>query len=112
MNRRNFLSFLATGTVVNAVAPSQVWPFKKIFLPAQPMQVGEFYRGNYEGFALFQDDYPRGHWQIGVGRLYGIPSELRFVAEKYTLVEPMDLECWSDPSLDSSLLLPVRIKPL
>lgn len=33
MNRRNFLRFLSTGTAIAAVAPSQVWPFRKIFLP-------------------------------------------------------------------------------
>jgi hypothetical protein len=33
MDRRNFLRFLSTGSAV-AVAPSLVWPFRKIFLPA------------------------------------------------------------------------------
>jgi len=33
MDRRKFLRFLSTGSAV-AVAPSLVWPFRKIFLPA------------------------------------------------------------------------------
>jgi hypothetical protein len=39
MNRRGFLRMLGTGAAVGgvaAVAPSQVWPFRKIFLPLRP----------------------------------------------------------------------------
>jgi hypothetical protein len=38
MNRRGFLRMLGTGAAVGAVAavaPSEVWPFRKIFLPVQ-----------------------------------------------------------------------------
>jgi hypothetical protein len=39
MNRRGFLRMLGTGAAIGgvaAVAPSQVWPFRKIFLPLRP----------------------------------------------------------------------------
>lgn len=42
MNRRSFLRTFIGGTTIAAVAPSMVWPFRKIFLPAQPTK--EFFK--------------------------------------------------------------------
>lgn len=46
MNRRGFLRFLGTGAAVGAVAPSEVWPFRKIFLPVENPYLPAGYAAN------------------------------------------------------------------
>jgi len=86
MNRRNFLCSMlgvsAAGVVV-PLLPSQVWPFRKIFLPAQSRV--DFLDLRYWGMTLYP--YPEPGTWLGLSRTV-YPGRLLTPLENHsTLIE-------------------------
>jgi len=76
MERRNFLRSIL-GVAAATALPSEVWPFRKIFLPAQQIVVGHVaitpVYGNWQG--LERAVYPGRLSKQELQRILGIMSE-------------------------------------